>query len=130
MKEIWEKYKGAIIGVIIAIVILATRLYDLIVGILLILAGAFIGNYVQQNKDDVKTKLKKFIIISPFFRFGKSMSRCDPVSGRFGFRKTGGWNIMDNIDKKILSLLVQNARIPVKEIASEVMLTAPAVSVR
>ena len=32
-----------------------------IVGILLILAGAFIGNYVQQNKDEVKTKLKKFI---------------------------------------------------------------------
>ena len=37
---------------------------------------------------------------------------------------------MDNIDKKILSLLVQNARISVKEIASEVMLTAPAVSER
>ncbi len=37
---------------------------------------------------------------------------------------------MDNIDKKILSLLVQNARIPVKEIASQVMLTAPAVSER
>ena len=29
--------------------------------ILLILAGAIIGNYVQQNKDDVKAKLKKFI---------------------------------------------------------------------
>ena len=37
---------------------------------------------------------------------------------------------MDNIDKKILSLLVQNARISVKEIAGEVMLTAPAVSER
>ena len=54
-------YKGAIIGVIIAIVLLATRLYDVIIGILLILAGAIIGNYVQQNKDDVKAKLKKFI---------------------------------------------------------------------
>ena len=32
--------------------------------------------------------------------------------------------------KKILSLLVQNARVSVKEIASEVMLTAPAVSER
>ena len=61
LKKFVSQYKGAIIGVIIAIVILATRLYDLIVGILLILAGAFIGNYVQQNKDDVKTKLKKFI---------------------------------------------------------------------
>ena len=60
-KKFISQYKGAIIGVIVAIVILATRLYSLIVGILLILAGAFIGNYVQQNKDEVKTKLKKFI---------------------------------------------------------------------
>lgn len=61
IKKFWNKYKGAIIGVIIAIVILATRLYDLIVGVLLILAGAFVGNYVQQNKDDVKAKVKKII---------------------------------------------------------------------
>ncbi len=60
-KKFISQYKGAIIGVIVAIVILATRLYNLIVGILLVLAGAFIGNYVQQNKDDVKAKLKKFI---------------------------------------------------------------------
>ena len=60
-KKFISQYRGAIIGVIVAIVILATRLYNLIVGVLLILAGAFIGNYVQQNKDDVKTKLKKFI---------------------------------------------------------------------
>lgn len=60
-KKIISQYRGAIIGVIVSIVILATRLYNLIVGILLILAGAFIGNYIQQNKDDVKTKLKKFI---------------------------------------------------------------------
>ena len=60
-KKFIGQYRGAIIGIIIAIIILATRLYALIVGILLILAGAFIGNYVQQNKDDVKTKLKNFI---------------------------------------------------------------------
>lgn len=60
-KDFINKYRGAIIGIIVAIVILATRLYALIVGILLILAGAFIGNYVQQNKEDVKAKLKKFI---------------------------------------------------------------------
>ena len=60
-KKFVSQYRGAIIGVIIAIVVLATRLYALIVGILLLIAGAFIGNYVQQNKDDVKTKLKKFI---------------------------------------------------------------------
>lgn len=60
-KKFISQYKGAIIGIIIAIVLLATRLYDVIIGILLILAGAIIGNYVQQNKDDVKAKLKKFI---------------------------------------------------------------------
>lgn len=60
-KKFINQYKGAIIGVIITIVLLATRLYDVIIGILIILAGAFVGNYVQQNKDDVKAKLKKFI---------------------------------------------------------------------
>lgn len=61
LKKFISQYRGAIIGIIIAIIILATRLYALIVGILLIIAGAFIGNYVQQNKEDVKGKLKKFI---------------------------------------------------------------------
>lgn len=61
LKKFISKYRGAIIGILVAIVILATRLYALIVGILLILAGAFVGNYVQQNKDEVKTNLKKFI---------------------------------------------------------------------
>ncbi len=60
-KKFINQYRGAIIGIIIAIVILATRLYVLIVGVLLIIAGAFVGNYVQQNKDEVKNKLKKFI---------------------------------------------------------------------
>ena len=60
-KKFINQYKVAIIGVIIAIFLLATRLYDVIIGILIILAGAFVGNYVQQNKDDVKAKLKKFI---------------------------------------------------------------------
>lgn len=60
-KKFINQYKGAIIGIIIAIVLLATKLYDVIIGILLILSGAFVGNYVQQNKDEVKAKLKKFI---------------------------------------------------------------------
>ncbi len=60
-KKFINQYKGAIIGVIIAIILLVTRLYDVIIAILIILAGALVGNYVQQNKDDVKAKLKKFI---------------------------------------------------------------------
>ena len=60
-KDFWNQYKGAIVGVVIAILILITRLHDLILAIVVLLLGAFIGNYVQQNKDLVKTKLKNFI---------------------------------------------------------------------
>ena len=61
LKDFWNSYKGAIIGIVIAVLILVTRLHDLILAIVIILLGAFIGNYVQQNKEDVKTKLKSFI---------------------------------------------------------------------
>ena len=60
-KDFWNQYKGAIIGIIIAILILVTRLHDLILAIVILVLGALVGNYVQQNKEDVKTKLKKFI---------------------------------------------------------------------
>lgn len=61
IKEFWNQYKGAIIGIIVAILILITRLHDLILAVVVLVLGAFIGNYVQQNKDFVKTKLKNFI---------------------------------------------------------------------
>ena len=57
----WNQYKGAIIGIAIAILILITRLHDLILGLVVIILGAVIGNYVQNNKEFVKTKLKNFI---------------------------------------------------------------------
>ena len=60
-KEFWNNYKGAIIGVVIAALILITRLQDLIIAIVVLVLGALIGNYIQQNKDDVKTKLKTWI---------------------------------------------------------------------
>jgi len=60
-KSFWSQYKGAIIGILIAILILITRLHDLILAIVILALGAIVGNYVQQNKEDVKTKLKKFI---------------------------------------------------------------------
>lgn len=61
LKEFWNQYKGAIIGIIVAILILVTRLHDLILAIVVLIFGAFIGNYIQQNKEDVKGRLKKFI---------------------------------------------------------------------
>ena len=56
-----KQYKGAIIGVIVGILILITRLHDLIIAIVILALGAIIGNYIQQNKEDVKVKLKSFI---------------------------------------------------------------------
>ncbi len=60
-KDFWSQYKGAIIGLIIAILILCTKLYNVIIGIILICIGMFVGNYIQYNKYDVKEKLKKII---------------------------------------------------------------------
>lgn len=37
---------------------------------------------------------------------------------------------LDNIDRKIIDILLKNARIPAKEIAKEVFLSSPAVSAR
>lgn len=61
LKKFLSEYSGAIIGGIIAILILCTQLYRLIIGIVLICIGVFVGNYVQRNKYDVKEKLKRFI---------------------------------------------------------------------
>ena len=61
IKKFLETYGGAIIGALVAILILCTRLYDLIMWIIFIALGIFIGNYIQRNKTEVKEKLKKFI---------------------------------------------------------------------
>ena len=42
-KDFFMEYRGAIIGII------------------LIVMGAFLGNYVQRNKFDVKERIKNFI---------------------------------------------------------------------
>ena len=56
-----EKYGGAIIGGIIAVLLCFTHLYKLVLAIVIVLGGIFIGNYVQKNKDSVKEKLKELI---------------------------------------------------------------------
>ena len=57
-KNFWNQYKGAIIGIVVAILILCTKLYDLIIGCVVIILGAMVGSYVQKNKDIVKEKYK------------------------------------------------------------------------
>lgn len=52
---------GALLGGIIALIIACTGFYRVIVGIVLVVIGAWAGNYFQHNKDSVKTKLKNFI---------------------------------------------------------------------
>lgn len=61
IKNFLMKYRGAIIGAIIAALILCTGFYKLIVGIILICIGIYVGNYIQLNKDEVKEKIKSFI---------------------------------------------------------------------
>ena len=60
-KEFLIKYRGAIIGGIVAIVALILRIHEFLIGCIIVVAGVLLGNYVQQNKDDVKTKLKNWI---------------------------------------------------------------------
>ena len=60
-KDFISQYRGALIGAAIAILLLLTNLYRLIIWIVVIFMGIFIGNYVQHNKSDVKEKLKDFI---------------------------------------------------------------------
>ena len=61
LKNFIKTYRGALIGVAVALLIILTRLDELIMAIIIICAGAFLGNYIQQNKDEVKEKLKSFI---------------------------------------------------------------------
>lgn len=60
-KQFLGQYRGAIIGAVVAILILCTRLYTLIIGAVLIVICMYAGNYIQSNKNEVKEKIKKFI---------------------------------------------------------------------
>ena len=53
--------KGAVIGGLIAIIIACTGLWKLLIAVAVIIAGFWIGNYVQKNKEKVKDFLRKLI---------------------------------------------------------------------
>ncbi len=61
LKGFFHDYRGAIIGGILAIIVLCTGLLKLAIAILIICAGIFIGNYIQNNKYEVKQKLLDLI---------------------------------------------------------------------
>ena len=61
IKKFLIKYRGAIIGGIIAFVALMFNLHKIMIALLIILGGILVGNYVQNNKEIVKEKLKMLI---------------------------------------------------------------------
>ena len=61
IKDFLMKYRGAIIGALVAILILCTGFYRLMIGIILIAIGIYVGNYIQLNKEEVKEKIKNLI---------------------------------------------------------------------
>ena len=61
LKRFLSQYGGMIIGIIVAILLLCTQLYKLIIGIILLFICGYAGNYIQHNKIEVKEKLKNFI---------------------------------------------------------------------
>ena len=60
-KGFFQKFGGAIIGGIIALVLACTSLYRVVIGIVLVAIGMCAGNYFQKNKEVVKEKLKSLI---------------------------------------------------------------------
>lgn len=53
--------KYPLIGLLIAIIVIATGLYKLIIPILLIVLGVYAGWYFQRNKEEVKEKIKNLV---------------------------------------------------------------------
>ena len=60
-KEFMSKYGGMIVGILLAIVLLLTKFYLLIISIILIVVCGYAGYYFQHNKDSVKDKMRNFI---------------------------------------------------------------------
>lgn len=54
-------YGGAVIGAVVALLLLILRIYHVIIWLAIIVLGAFAGNYIQKNKEECKFKLKSFI---------------------------------------------------------------------
>jgi len=60
-KKFMSTHGGMLVGIIVAILLLCTQLYKLIIAIILLAICGYVGNYIQHNKDAVKEKLKNFI---------------------------------------------------------------------
>lgn len=56
-----SNYRGAIIGGVVALLLIATGLSKLLISLVVIIVGVILGNYIQKNKSHVKESLKEFI---------------------------------------------------------------------
>lgn len=61
IKRFLIKFRGAIIGGLIAILALILNLHKIMMWILIVVGGVIIGNYIQHNKEMVKDRLKHYI---------------------------------------------------------------------
>ncbi len=61
IKEFLIKYRGAIIGGIVAIILLILKIHEILIGFLIIAAGVLAGNYIQQNKEKVKEGIRHLV---------------------------------------------------------------------
>lgn len=60
-KDFFIKYRGAIIGGIVALIALILKIHRFLIACLIIIAGVFVGNYIQQNKEYVKDRIRKIV---------------------------------------------------------------------
>ncbi len=60
-KEFIDKYIGMLIGILIALILILLVNEVTLIKIAIIVLGAIVGKYVQDNKDSVKEKLKNLI---------------------------------------------------------------------
>ena len=61
VKKFLIKYRGALIGGVVSLIALLLNLHKVLIFILILVAGALIGNYIQYNKEIVKEKIKFYI---------------------------------------------------------------------
>lgn len=60
-KEFLDRYLGMIIGIIIAVIIILLNLVYVFECIAIIVVFGWLGRYIQNNKENVKEKLKSMI---------------------------------------------------------------------
>ena len=59
--EFLGKYAGIIIGALVGIILIATKLTYWILNLIIIVCFAYLGKYIQENRTELKEKVKKIV---------------------------------------------------------------------